>query len=149
MQNETSVLKRTRSSSGALGSSNTSTSEQKRLRESFSMAQPDISTSNGVYAAKNRVNPESLATRLGPQLVSELEALLQPDATEMPPFHIRQAIQKRYNIDRRHIYDWFRSKGLRVTKDERRHATEENSAAEGPHAPVSVSFVKRIYSQRY
>ncbi|KZT08608.1 uncharacterized protein LAESUDRAFT_723489 [Laetiporus sulphureus 93-53] len=66
---------------------------------------------------RKRVNPDSLAARLGPELVKELEALLEPGMTEMPPFSVRQAIQKRYNIDRRHVYDWFHSKGLRVTKD--------------------------------
>lgn len=80
--------------------------------------------------------------RLGPQLVNELEALLQPGATEMPPFHVRQAIQKRYDIDRRHIYDWFHSKGLRVTKDDKRHAMEDEPPIGGSQVPVRSSVSK-------
>lgn len=74
---------------------------------------------------RRRVNPESLAVRLGPQLIKELEALLEPGMSEMPPFAVRQEIQQRYNINRRHIYDWFHSKGLRVTKEEKRVSLEE------------------------
>ncbi|OCH88766.1 hypothetical protein OBBRIDRAFT_690121, partial [Obba rivulosa] len=43
----------------------------------------------------------------------------------MPPFAVRQAIQKKYSTNRRHIYDWFHSKGLRVTKDDSRAPPEE------------------------
>ncbi|KAI0718906.1 hypothetical protein C8T65DRAFT_569913 [Cerioporus squamosus] len=42
----------------------------------------------------------------------------------MPSFAIRQEIQARYNVDRRHIYDWFHSKGLRVTKEDKRATVE-------------------------
>ncbi|THH29348.1 hypothetical protein EUX98_g4837 [Antrodiella citrinella] len=37
----------------------------------------------------------------------------------MPSFAERQAIQKKYNIDRRHIYDWYHTKGLRVSTKEK------------------------------
>ncbi|KAF7794343.1 hypothetical protein EIP86_005477 [Pleurotus ostreatoroseus] len=75
---------------------------------------------------RRRMNPESLAGRLGPELVKELEALLKGGMTEMPPFAVRQEIQQRYGIDRRHIYDWFHNKGLRVASSEQR---EERRAA--------------------
>ncbi|TFK94981.1 hypothetical protein K466DRAFT_445157, partial [Polyporus arcularius HHB13444] len=42
----------------------------------------------------------------------------------MPSFAIRQEVQERYNVDRRHIYDWFHSKGLRVTKEDKRATVE-------------------------
>lgn len=76
------------------------------------------------YSNRRRVNPASLASRLGPELVKELESLLTPGMTEMPSFAARQAIQKTYNIDRRHIYDWYHTKGLRVS-------TKEKDAAKG------------------
>ena len=75
--------------------------------------------SNG---ARKRVNIDSLASRLGPEVVGELEALVIPGSKEMPSFTARQAIQKRYNVNRRHIYDWYHTKGLRVTKDDARMA---------------------------
>ena len=71
---------------------------------------------------RKRVNIESLASRLGPEVVGELEALVIPGSKEMPSFTARQAIQKRYNINRRHIYDWYHTKGLRVTKEDARAA---------------------------
>jgi hypothetical protein len=72
-------------------------------------------------AIRRRLNPDSLAFRLGSDLVKELESLLQPGLTEMPPFAVRQKIQKRYGVDRRHIYDWFHNKGLRVSSAEKRN----------------------------
>ncbi|RDB29082.1 hypothetical protein Hypma_015956 [Hypsizygus marmoreus] len=65
-----------------------------------------------------RVNPLRLATRLGPSLVAEMEALIVPGA-KMPPFSVRKDFQERYNVDRRHIYDYFHSRGLRVAKEDR------------------------------
>lgn len=143
MLNQTTpVIKRTRSGSGSLSSSSSFALEHKRLRNSLSLADSPMSTPGSNSLTKRRVNPESLAMRLGPQLVNELEALLQPGATEMPPFHVRQAIQKRYNIDRRHIYDWFHSKGLRVTKDDKRHAMEDEPPIGGSQVPVRSSVSK-------
>ncbi|RPD82139.1 hypothetical protein L226DRAFT_564747 [Lentinus tigrinus ALCF2SS1-7] len=75
-------------------------------------------------STRRRVNPESLAVRLGPELVAELESFVKPGIVEMPSFAIRQEIQARYNVDRRHIYDWFHSKGLRVTKEDKRATVE-------------------------
>ena len=70
---------------------------------------------------RRRMNPDSLAFRLGPELVKELESLLTPDMTEMPPFSVRQEIQQRFKVDRRNIYDWFHNKGLRVSSSEKRN----------------------------
>lgn len=82
---------------------------------------------------RRRMNPDSLAGRLGSELVKELEALLQPGMTEMPPFAVRQVIQQRFNVDRRHIYDWYHNKGLRVSSSEKR---EEKRA-------VKLSLLRR------
>jgi hypothetical protein len=57
-----------------------------------------------------RVNPQRLALRLGPELVAEMEAYIVPGA-KMPPFSIRKVFQERYSVDRRHIYDYFHSRG--------------------------------------
>jgi hypothetical protein len=57
-----------------------------------------------------RVNPQRLAIRLGPELVAEMEAYIVPGA-KMPPFSIRKDFQERYSVDRRHIYDYFHSRG--------------------------------------
>jgi len=57
-----------------------------------------------------RVNPQRLALRLGPDLVAEMEALIVPGA-KMPNFTVRKDFQERYNVDRRHIYDYFHSRG--------------------------------------
>ncbi|KAH9949358.1 hypothetical protein B0H21DRAFT_130489 [Amylocystis lapponica] len=100
------------------------------LSPTRSLSLSDISITRAT--GRKRVNPESLATRLGPELIKELEALLEPGMSEMPSFSVRQEIQKRYNINRRHIYDWFHSRGLRVTKEERRVAREVHRA--GTHA---------------
>src|SRR5882762_5971906 len=68
---------------------------------------------------RRRVNPESLAARLGPELVTEMEKHILPGNIEMPPFSVRRDIQLRFGIDRRHIYDFFHSRGLRCIKEEK------------------------------
>jgi len=68
---------------------------------------------------KRRVNPDNLASRLEPDLVRDMNALILPGNIEMPSFAVRKELQERYNIDRRHIYDYFHSKGLRVVKDDK------------------------------
>lgn len=82
---------------------------------------------SGSTHTRRRVNPDSLAVRLGPELIKELESLLVPGSTEMPPFAARQEIQKRYNIDRRHIYDWYHTKGLRVSSRESGERVEKTT----------------------
>ncbi len=57
-----------------------------------------------------RVNPQRLAMRLSPDLVAEMEALIFPGA-KMPTFAVRKDFQERYCVDRRHIYDYFHSRG--------------------------------------
>ncbi|KAG2076825.1 hypothetical protein BDR04DRAFT_1002190 [Suillus decipiens] len=37
----------------------------------------------------------------------------------MPSFAVRKELQERYNIDRRHVYDYFHSRGLRVIKEDK------------------------------
>lgn len=76
-------------------------------------------TSTGIAQARRRVNPDSLAVRLGPDLVRDMEALIVPGNIEMPSFAVRKELQERYNVDRRHIYDYFHSRGLRVVKEEK------------------------------
>jgi hypothetical protein len=66
---------------------------------------------------RRRVNPESLAARLGPELVAEMEKHIVPGSIEMPPFSIRRDIQIKFGIDRRHIYDFFHSRGLRCLNE--------------------------------
>jgi hypothetical protein len=61
-----------------------------------------------------RVNPLRLAIRLGPELVAEMEALIVPGA-KMPTFSVRKDFQERYCVDRRHIYDYFHSRGAQKT----------------------------------
>ncbi|KAI0068006.1 hypothetical protein BV25DRAFT_1911043 [Artomyces pyxidatus] len=68
---------------------------------------------------RRRVNPESLAARLGPELVAEMEKYIIPGNIEMPSFNIRRDIQVKFGADRRHIYDFFHSRGLRCLKDEK------------------------------
>ncbi|KAH6916625.1 hypothetical protein BKA70DRAFT_1137791 [Coprinopsis sp. MPI-PUGE-AT-0042] len=65
-----------------------------------------------------RVNPQRLAKRLAPALVAEMEALIVPGA-KMPTFTVRKDFQERYSVDRRHIYDYFHSRGLRVAKEDK------------------------------
>lgn len=99
---------------------------------------------------RRRVNPASLANRLGPELVAELESLIKPGCTEMPSFAARQAIQKKYDVDRRHIYDWYHTKGLRVSsKSERRaqmmQAEQEEARALRSHYQVGcIRFLQVV-----
>jgi hypothetical protein len=95
----------------------------KRLRTNSSKAleRPEALhlPSPEVVYERRRVNPESLALRLGPELVGELNALIFPGNRDMPSFAVRKELQERYNIDRRHLYDYFHSKGLRVVKEDK------------------------------
>ncbi|KIP11732.1 hypothetical protein PHLGIDRAFT_114309 [Phlebiopsis gigantea 11061_1 CR5-6] len=101
------------------------------------------SKSSDSAAIRRRMNPESLAGRLGPELVKELEALLKTGITEMPSFAVRQEIQQRYSIDRRHIYDWFHNKGLRVTTSERREERRALRARDSLHVPTTRTMEKK------
>jgi hypothetical protein len=95
----------------------------KRLRTNSSKAleKQDIihPLSPEIVYERRRVNPDSLAIRLGPELVGELNALIVPGNRDMPSFAVRKELQERYSIDRRHLYDYFHSKGLRVVKEDK------------------------------
>ncbi|KAF9075527.1 hypothetical protein BDP27DRAFT_1038766 [Rhodocollybia butyracea] len=58
-----------------------------------------------------RINPFKLAERLPDGLVEEMETFIKPGAI-MPNFEIRKELQIRYQVDRRHLYDYFHSRGL-------------------------------------
>jgi len=53
---------------------------------------------------------KELALRLDPDLVKEMDKFIIPGAL-MPSFTIRKELQQRYNVDRRHLYDYFHSRG--------------------------------------
>jgi len=84
---------------------------------------------------RRRVNPESLAARLGPELVAEMEKHIIPGSIEMPPFSVRRDIQIKFGIDRRHIYDFFHSRGLRCLNEK----TMRNSYLEVSHQLMRIS----------
>lgn len=79
------------------------------VEDSFDDAMPWDLTEDGRPKTR-RVNPQRLAIRLGPDLVSEMEAYIVPGA-KMPTFAVRKDFQERYAVDRRHIYDYFHSRG--------------------------------------
>ena len=83
-------------------------SHSKRPRERSTDSLGD--TVDDARPKTRRVNPERLATRLDPRLVAEMDALIVPGA-KMPNFAIRKEFQERYCVDRRHIYDYFHSRG--------------------------------------
>ena len=84
---------------------------------------------------RRRVNPESLAARLGPELVAEMEKHIIPGSIEMPPFSVRRDIQIKFGIDRRHIYDFFHSRGLRCLNEK----AMRNSYLEVSYQPLRIS----------
>ena len=63
-----------------------------------------------------RVNPENLVFRLVPDLLPDIEALILPGNVEIPSFAVQLELQKRYNVDRCHIYNYFHSRGLRSSE---------------------------------
>jgi len=85
---------------------------RKRTRESFdeSLDDPLWDSLDEGRPKTRRVNPARLAVRLGADLVAEMEAFIVPGA-KMPNFDIRKDLQVRYSVDRRHIYDYFHSRG--------------------------------------
>ena len=89
-----------------------STNTRKRTRESFdeSLDDPLWDSLDEGRPKTRRVNPARLAVRLGADLVAEMEAFIVPGA-KMPNFDIRKDLQVRYSVDRRHIYDYFHSRG--------------------------------------
>ncbi|KAJ3509694.1 hypothetical protein NLJ89_g5085 [Agrocybe chaxingu] len=93
-------------------------SSRKRTREDESLDDSIWDLTDDGRPKTRRVNPQRLAIRLGPDLVAEMEALIVPGA-KMPTFAIRKDFQERYAVDRRHIYDYFHSRGLRVAKEDK------------------------------
>ncbi|KAJ3983810.1 hypothetical protein F5890DRAFT_1586555 [Lentinula detonsa] len=83
-----------------------------------------------------RINPYKLAERLPSGLVKEMETFIEPGAI-MPNFDIRKELQTRYQVDRRHIYDYFHSRGLRVAKEDR-HSNLTRSRIAKAKAQVQV-----------
>ena len=79
-------------------------------------------------AERRRVNPESLAARLGPEVVAELERHIEPGSIEMPSFSVRRKVQVDFNVDRRHIYDFYHSRGLRCLRNERATRVKKREA---------------------
>ncbi|KAJ7103134.1 hypothetical protein B0H15DRAFT_811091 [Mycena belliarum] len=85
--------------------------KRKRQPSECDEAQPMAGTNDGRMKPR-RIDPDRLAIRLGPELVGEMDAHIVPGA-KMPSFQIRQAFVAKYNVDRRHIYDYFHSRGMR------------------------------------
>ncbi|ESK96231.1 hypothetical protein Moror_7221 [Moniliophthora roreri MCA 2997] len=103
----------------------------------------DIYDSNG---KTRRVNPKKLGERLGPDLVREMEAYIEPGAA-MPNFAIRKELQERYQVDRRHLYDYFHSRGLRVAKEDRHsNLTRSRQAKAAAAAGASASSKDALVS---
>lgn len=102
-----------------------------------------VPNANNVVYQRRRVNPESLALRLGPDLVRDLDALITPGNTEMPSFAVRKELQERYSIDRRHIYDYFHSRGLRVVKEDK-HGNPVPAKSDIPTPLVIVPLYARL-----
>ena len=89
-------------------------------------------------SGRRRVNPENLALRLAPDLVRDMEALILPGNVEMPSFAVRFELQKRYNVDRRHIYDYFHSRGLRVLRESKSDVALSSILSENSQSVCSV-----------
>jgi hypothetical protein len=92
---------------------------------------------------RRRVNPESLAARLGPELVAEMEKHIIPGSIEMPPFSVRRDIQIKFGIDRRHIYDFFHSRGLRCLNER----AVRNNCLEVWHSVLRALFHSLTHSR--
>ena len=127
--------------------------QMRRIDDTALSVSPSVLSEYSDFSARypgqrRRVNPASLESRLGPELVKELESLLTPGSTEMPSFAARQAIQKKYNIDRRHIYDWYHTKGLRVSNERKDalglRAFEPEGKVLRPRIQVSVDAYMRV-----
>ncbi|KAJ7150327.1 hypothetical protein C8R46DRAFT_1124636 [Mycena filopes] len=61
-----------------------------------------------------------------------MDAFIVPGA-KMPTFAIRQQLVKKYGVDRRHLYDYFHSRGLRVSKEDK-HQNLSNRMSRKPAA---------------
>ncbi|KAJ7361307.1 hypothetical protein DFH08DRAFT_843725 [Mycena albidolilacea] len=88
-----------------------STESSKKRRRAPSDCTELPATRDGKPKVPRRIDPDRLAIRLGPELTSEMDAYIVPGA-KMPSFEIRQGFVTKYNVDRRHIYDYFHSRGV-------------------------------------
>jgi len=99
---------------------------------------PTEGANTGAVNERQRV---SLTLRLAPDLVCDMEALILPGNVEMPSFAVRSELQKRYNVDRRHIYNYFHNRGLRVLREGKTNNASLNSSSPWvcsvPHISVS------------
>ncbi|KAF7347476.1 hypothetical protein MVEN_01503800 [Mycena venus] len=93
-----------------------------------------------------RIDPDRLAIRLGPELTAEMDAYIVPGA-KMPSFEIRQGFVKKYNVDRRHIYDYFHSRGLRVAKEDK-HLNLSHRMSRKPAAARKPAVLKAVSSDK-
>lgn len=94
-------------------SKNSRKRNRESVEDSFDDGMPWDLTEDGRPKTR-RVNPQRLAIRLGPNLVAEMEGHIVPGA-KMPTFAVRKDFQERYSVDRRHIYDYFHSRGKGVS----------------------------------
>nr|GAT59809.1 predicted protein [Mycena chlorophos] len=103
----------------------------KKRKRASSLAQaasyPTALDANGKLKPR-RIDPDRLATRLGADLTADLDKFLFPGA-KMPSFAVRQELVKKYSVDRRHIYDYLHSRGLRVAKEDRHLNLSRKAAA--------------------
>ncbi|KAL1713677.1 hypothetical protein EV715DRAFT_258258 [Schizophyllum commune] len=66
-----------------------------------------------------------------------MDAHIFPGA-KMPVFEVRKSMQERYSVDRRNIYDYFHSRGLRVSKeDKHQNLVRSRKAAAAKTAPAT------------
>ncbi|KAJ7922829.1 hypothetical protein B0H13DRAFT_2317062 [Mycena leptocephala] len=95
----------------------TQTSKKRKRQSSESSDFPPLASAgdHGKPRVPRRIDPDRLAIRLGPELASEMDAFIVPGA-KMPSF---EQLVTKYNVDRRHIYDYFHSRGLRVAKEDK------------------------------
>ncbi|KAJ3881903.1 hypothetical protein F5051DRAFT_500870 [Lentinula edodes] len=94
-----------------------------------------------------RINPFKLAERLPDGLVKEMETFIKPGAI-MPNFDVRKELQIRYQVDRRHLYDYFHSRGLRVAKEDRHSNLTRSRIAKAKAQTNGDESVKENVSQK-
>ncbi|KAJ3923856.1 hypothetical protein F5877DRAFT_74002 [Lentinula edodes] len=95
-----------------------------------------------------RINPFKLAERLPDGLVKEMETFIKPGAI-MPNFDVRKELQIRYQVDRRHLYDYFHSRGLRVAKEDRHSNLTRSRIAKAKAQTNGDESVKENVSQKF
>ncbi|TRM61518.1 hypothetical protein BD626DRAFT_79106 [Schizophyllum amplum] len=129
-------------------SSDGGTCPKKRPRQFSDACDPNVDEEG--RCKTRRVDPDRLAERLPLELVAEMDACIFPGA-KMPVFGIRKAMQEKYNVDRRNIYDYFHSRGLRVSKEDKhqnlvrsRKAAAAKASASPPSATAKVSRALRV-----